>query len=162
MIFSTGKNHMENTGLKGSYLLVLRLRSHQRITVGSLGRIGFPPGYYIYGGSAQGPGGLRARLERHIKPDKPLRWHIDYLRRRAEVHGIWTAAGARNLEHRWAGLMKGAEGASVPAPGFGASDCRCAAHLFHFSRPPEASGLFTRFPGPVIRGSPGGPSDWAG
>jgi Uri superfamily endonuclease len=50
-----------------------------RIRVGSLGTFTFAPGFYLYIGSARGPGGLRARIERHLRKDKVKRWHIDYL-----------------------------------------------------------------------------------
>ena len=139
MIFSSGKNHMKKVDVKGSYLLVLRLRSQQRIAVGRLGRFDFPPGYYVYMGSAQGPGGLGARLGRHLRAGKPCRWHIDYLREKAAVYGIWIAAGPENREHCWAELLEKADAATVPVPGFGASDCRCAAHLFHFPHPPKGA-----------------------
>ncbi len=38
--------------LKGSYALVLRPPSRRKITVGKLGLVEFPRGYYIYFGSA--------------------------------------------------------------------------------------------------------------
>ena len=49
----------------GTYALLLRLDKQERITVGKLGTFDFPVGYYLYVGSALGPGGLRARLARH-------------------------------------------------------------------------------------------------
>jgi Uri superfamily endonuclease len=147
MIFSGGKNHVNNTGVKGSYLLVLRLKLLQRIAVGSLGRICFPAGYYVYVGSAQGPGGLGARVGRHLRTGKPLRWHIDYLREKADVCGIWVLPGPENREHEWAFQLQGEGAALVPAVGFGASDCCCAAHLFYFSRPPAENGRFDRLAG---------------
>ncbi len=44
-----------------------------------LGRVHIEKGYYIYVGSARGPGGVRARLRRHFSRDKKPWWHIDYL-----------------------------------------------------------------------------------
>ena len=35
------------------------------------------PGCYVYAGSARGPGGIRARVRRHLRPDKTPHWHID-------------------------------------------------------------------------------------
>jgi len=49
------------------------------VCVGSLGTFVFVPGLYLYVGSARGPGGLRARIRRHLRRYKPKRWHIDYL-----------------------------------------------------------------------------------
>jgi hypothetical protein len=34
-------------------------------------------------------------------------------------------------------------GASIPAPGLGASDCCCSAHLIYFATPPDLA-AFTR------------------
>ena len=47
---------------KGIYALVLHLEHREEITVGKLGTVTFPAGYYLYVGSALGPGGLEARL----------------------------------------------------------------------------------------------------
>ena len=166
MIFSRGQNHVNKTGVKGSYLLVLRLNARQRIAVGGLGRVFFPAGWYVYVGSARGPGGLGARLGRHLRTGKPLRWHIDYLREKADVCGIWASPGPENREHDWAGQLRGEAAASMPAVGFGASDCRCAAHLFHFRRTPAETGLFDRLAGEPdrISGPPPagslGPAKW--
>jgi Uri superfamily endonuclease len=122
------------------------------IEVGRLGRFLFSQGYYLYAGSARGPGGLSARLGRHLAGDKPLWWHIDYLRQQADVHGIWIASGSRNLEHRWARFLAASGDASMPAPGFGASGCSCPTRLFYFRRPPEKYGVFELPPGPATRG----------
>jgi Uri superfamily endonuclease len=144
--------HKENPlSSKGSYALVLRLRRSTVLSVGRLGRFRFPSGDYVYVGSAQGPGGLGARLGRHLRAGKPLRWHIDYLRQRAAVHGIWAATGPENREHCWARKLEEMDIATVPAAGFGASDCRCTAHLYHFSRPPESAGVFDHLPAAPVR-----------
>ena len=37
------------------------------------------PGWYVYAGSARGPGGLAARLKRHFRKQKSLQWHVDHL-----------------------------------------------------------------------------------
>ncbi|MCP3952032.1 MAG: GIY-YIG nuclease family protein, partial [Desulfobacterales bacterium] len=76
----------ENFGKEaGTYALVMRLARPRTIPVGRLGPVIFKPGHYVYTGSALGPGGLAARIGRHLKPSKKFHWHIDYLRRFAEV-----------------------------------------------------------------------------
>ena len=50
----------------GSYVLVLRADLPARLAIGSLGELEIRPGYYLYTGSAFGPGGLRARAGRHL------------------------------------------------------------------------------------------------
>jgi Uri superfamily endonuclease len=123
-----------NSGIMGTYVLALWLERAQVIRVGRLGDIVFPAGWYLYAGSALGPGGLAARLARHlarIDTGKRAHWHVDYIRERAVWAGAWGRASARRLECEWAGALRGQPGARIVAPGFGASDCRCPAHLVH-------------------------------
>jgi Uri superfamily endonuclease len=118
-------------------VLILRLPRHATIRVGRLGRFRFPPGWYAYVGSARGPGGLAARLSRHLRLSKPLRWHIDYLRAHAQPTEIWYTVGIQKRECAWARAMAELPGASIPVPRFGASDCCCPAHLIRFAAPPD-------------------------
>lgn len=117
-------------GEPGSYLLGLRLTVSRQLTIGAIGTITFPAGLYVYTGSAMGPGGVRARLGRHWWGGTRQRWHIDYLRPQAGVVFATYLTGPVRAECRWAGLLAGFGGTAVAA-GFGASDCRCPAHLFH-------------------------------
>jgi HEAT repeat protein len=123
----------------GTYVLALWLGAARSVPVGRLGPHSFPAGWYLYAGSARGPGGLRARLMRHqrrLGPDKKAHWHLDFLRE----HGIWGGAWVRPSEERlecaWAQRLMGLPDARIVAPGFGASDCRCAAHLVHVTALP--------------------------
>ena len=93
------------------------------------------PGYYLYLGSALGPGGLRARIAHHQKPSFRPHWHIDYLRAHTRLERIWYSYGAQRREHLWAEAMQAAPGASAPLRGFGASDCACESHLFFLQKP---------------------------
>jgi Uri superfamily endonuclease len=79
--------------------------------MGSLGRLQLRPGYYVYVGSAFGPGGLRARIEHHARPAVRPHWHIDYLRRYTRLEAVWycgqrceyecAAAWLRYRARRW-------------------------------------------------------------
>lgn len=120
---------------QGTYVLVLALRRDTPITVGRLGTFSFPRGFYTYFGSALG--GLPPRVRRHFSGGGRLRWHIDYLRREAEVVEAWYALSARRLECDWARAASTIPGARVPASGFGSSDCRCPSHLLHFTTRPR-------------------------
>jgi len=116
----------------GTYVLALWLDAGCCLAVGGLGRHRFPAGWYLYVGSARGPGGLRARLERHhrrLGPDKRAHWHVDYLREWGTWGGAWIRPSGERLECTWARELARLPGASVVVPQFGASDCRCAAHL---------------------------------
>lgn len=121
---------------RGVYILWLYLPKRQTIKVGALGQYEFAAGYYAYAGSAQS--GLTQRLRRHVRQNKPLRWHIDYLRQYADVVSVMVATADRSGECILAAALANSAGAQVPVPRFGASDCRCKAHLFHFSEPPAA------------------------
>jgi Uri superfamily endonuclease len=122
----------------GTYALILSLpHSAADICIGRLGRFYFPAGWYAYAGSARGPGGLAARLARHLRPLKPLHWHIDYFRAHARPVEIWYASGTQRRECAWAHALLGLPGASIPVPRFGASDCCCSTHLIHFAMLPD-------------------------
>ena len=86
-------------------------------------------------------GGLEARLARHRRRRKRLRWHIDYLLRAAELIDVVTVATCQRVEcQRNARIMALAD-AAVVAPGFGSSDCACSSHLAHFRRHPDLTAL---------------------
>lgn len=120
----------------GTYALILKLSRARTVSIGRLNRIGFPAGFFIYIGSAFGPGGLSARLGRHIARHKRSHWHIDYLRRFAELMEIWYTLHPEKEECLWAEAIRQTRRARIPCPGFGASDCGCKTHLFHFQRKP--------------------------
>ncbi len=122
------------------------------LAVGALGLIRIPAGYYVYTGSALGAGGLRARLQRHIKGPARLRWHVDYLRAKAKLIEIWVAPGAQRREHLWARALAQVADGSIPR--FGASDCRCPSHLFRFGRRPALGRLGSLFRRRRKAGSP--------
>jgi Uri superfamily endonuclease len=67
---------------------------------------------------------------------KALHWHIDYLRPAVQMEDIWFTCNPAVTEHAWAETFRSMPGAAIPLPGFGSSDCRCAAHLFFFSDTP--------------------------
>jgi Uri superfamily endonuclease len=119
----------------GTYILLLYLPKSTVIEVGRLGRLAFKGGWYTYVGTAFGPGGLAARLSRHLKQKKKYHWHIDYLRAAAVPKQIWYSKAVKSMEHIWAATISKAGG--IPVTGFGSSDCRCPSHLFFFSRRPD-------------------------
>ncbi len=112
----------------GSYVLELDLVETITLVVGRLGRLRLGPGRMRYYGSARGPGGIRARVARHLRRVKRRHWHIDALTSRVPVARLAfslvddeCSLVRRDLESgRW----------QVAAAGFGSSDCRsCPAHL---------------------------------
>lgn len=134
---------------KGTYVLILRLTGPVSLTIGRLGQFDFPAGWYAYVGSALGAGGLGGRLKHHLAPAQRPHWHIDYLRQAATLEAVWYLASKRALEHDWASALQALPGATVPAPRFGASDCRCAAHLIRFPDRPDLAAFREWVKGPV-------------
>jgi len=110
---------------RGSYILLVKLPEEQTITIGRLGALRFTRGYYAYVGSAMG--GFTSRLRRHLRREKKVHWHIDYLLQRASVLDIITAETEHRLECT---IAQALTGRFEFIPGFGASDCRCRSHLF--------------------------------
>ena len=120
----------------GAYALVLAAGKKRNVEIGKLGVLVVEPGHYVYLGSAAGPGGVGARVERHLRRTKRFHWHIDYLTQVTPVDRVWYSIVTDVAEHRWAGAVAAMKGASIPLVGFGSSDCRCVSHLFRFSSRP--------------------------
>ncbi len=72
-------------GRAGTYILLVHLTCPAVLSVGRLGTYPLPAGMYAYCGSARGAGGLRARINRHLRLEKPIHWHID-----GECSKRWT------------------------------------------------------------------------
>lgn len=112
---------------RGAYLLALHLTQTVDLKVRRVRRSA-APGSYVYAGSAYGPGGLAARLRRHMQPQKAMHWHID----RLTVNAGRMAALAipRGDECALVEALLGTGRFRVAIPGFGSSDCRrCEGHL---------------------------------
>ena len=123
--------------LPGTYTLILHADHRRIVRIGRLGQLAVEPGFYVYVGSALGPGGVRARVGHHTRLATHPHWHIDYLRRAAALRHVWYSYDCVRREHAWADIFARMPGASIPLPGFGASDCTCPAHLHFFSRQPR-------------------------
>jgi len=127
---------------KGSYVLLMQLKSEKQLAVGRLGEFVFHRGYYLYCGSARG--GLSARINRHLRADKKLHWHIDYLLRFADIVEVWYISSDRRLECAICTEARNLSGSEDIAPGFGSSDCLCPSHLLYFKTKPPVKGLSER------------------
>lgn len=107
-----------------TYRLFIRVEAPLRLPVGRLGSFDLPPGDYVYTGSARR--NLEARIARHLRRDKPLHWHIDYLLAAPGVR-VTRVVRSRLEECR----LNQSQAGTLPIPGFGASDCKhgCGSHL---------------------------------
>ena len=119
--------------VKGAYALLIEVSSKAKLVVGALGVMEFNPGIYVYVGSALGPGGIEARVARHLKGEKRLKWHIDYLlaAEGVSVRKVIFSEAGRGDECRVVGVLK--ELGLKVVDRFGACDCKmgCGGHLLH-------------------------------
>jgi len=114
--------------MKGTYLLVMALRKDASILVGKHGFVHFQKGCYVYVGSALN--GLDQRIQRHLRKQKKIHWHIDYLLPFTEFVDIFYK---ENTQRDECTIAQEFEKNFTNIPGFGCSDCSCESHLFHGS-----------------------------
>lgn len=103
--------------------------------IGALGEKTLPKGKYAYVGSARGAGGLKARINRHLRTEKTLHWHIDYLlsSKCVKIPKIMYYITEKDLECTLTRkLVK--RGAEPIVNGFGSSDCCCTSHLLKIDK----------------------------
>jgi len=111
--------------MQGAYVLVMEVDREQTIPVGRLGNIWFPSGSYAYVGSAMG--GLENRINRHLRSEKKLHWHIDYLLKYARVDTVYIKEGRDREE---CDIARWFHDRFDCIPSFGSSDCKCPSHLY--------------------------------
>jgi len=116
--------------VNGIYALIIRINEDTCINVGAIGETHFKKGIYVYVGSAQT--NLEQRVKRHLRREKRLFWHIDYLLNSdaAKIQKTLFMQGDKTTECKIAREI-GERGQSVN--GFGCSDCDCRSHLFRVS-----------------------------
>ena len=111
----------------GAYILQVDIAESVLVTIAGRSPTELTAGRYLYCGSAKGPGGLRARLARHMRHGKSVHWHIDQLTERGIIIGSWIVPNGRQCE-----LVAMLGSLPMPIPGFGSSDCRrCRSHLLY-------------------------------
>lgn len=117
---------------KGAYALVIALGAPVPVLHRGRDHL-FAPGCYVYAGSAHGPGGIDARLRRHVRRQKKLHWHVDRLTVAADdIHAFAIKDGSECEIIARLGRLAGFR---HPIAGFGSSDCRaCPSHLLQYRR----------------------------
>ena len=131
-------NLISELSTNGVYTLLLFLAKETTLNIGKLGKQRFPSGYYSYTGSALGKGAtnLKHRIARHLRKEKRMFWHIDYLLadKNVSVEAVIVVETDKKMECNLNSYLKKIKGAKVPVNGFGASDCKkkCGSHLLYF------------------------------
>lgn len=127
----------------GTYALLLRIATADVVAIGRRYRLPLAPGWMVYAGSAFGPGGVAARLAHHRWLAERPHWHIDDLRRHAALEAVWFSHDPLRRECLWAAVLAEELGGLPPPFRFGASDCRCPAHLYGFRDRPALATFVT-------------------
>jgi len=112
----------------GSYVLLIHLKVSSFITIGRLGEIFFKEGYYIYIGSALS--GIDQRVQRHLRSEKKVHWHIDYLLQHATIKEVYYRESTSKEECLIAQYFSNIFEGII---GFGCSDCHCKSHLYYIN-----------------------------
>ncbi len=111
----------------GSYVLLIRLQRAFTVRFSS-SEARLDAGWYAYAGSAKGPGGVGARIARHLSASKKPHWHVDGLTLAASR--IEALAVRDRSECEIAARLSCTNAFAHVLPGFGSSDCRtCISHL---------------------------------
>ncbi len=119
----------------GAYLILLNTAHTITLPITTLAATEIPKGHYIYAGSARGPGGLRARIARHLRRGKRRHWHIDHLTENADTLAAFPIPGSNECALVQTLVM--CPQYHHPLPGFGSSDCpRCVSHLLQVGTAP--------------------------
>ncbi|MCK5183836.1 MAG: GIY-YIG nuclease family protein [Candidatus Heimdallarchaeota archaeon] len=124
---------------RGTYLLFLFIQKDISLTIGALGCKLFQQGNYIYVGSAFGPGGLEKRITRHIKQEKKIFWHIDYLLNDnfVKIKAYGEILSDHKIECNVVDqITRTFQEKSLIIENFGSSDCNCKSHLLYFNNTP--------------------------
>ena len=104
-------------------------------------------GYYYYVGSAQK--NLKQRIERHLRKDKKIYWHIDHITV-PEQNRIKTVLifedKAKDYECSLVTEIENFYNLKHPQMGFGNSDCnKCKSHLLYSKKRIDHNHLFSRY-----------------
>ncbi len=114
--------------MRGAYCIIIEVKKDSSVKIGALGKIKFKKALYCYVGSAMN--NLEKRIKRHLKKDKKLHWHIDYLlkNKNTEIKKVFYKESTKREECKIADFVSKNSINSIN--GFGCSDCRCKSHLF--------------------------------
>ena len=114
--------------VSGAYVLAIDLSEPVAVSICGKPSALLAPGRYLYCGLPKGPGGLRARLARHMRHGKPIHWHIDRLTEAGAVLGAWTFLCGDECH-----LVAALSHLPIAIKGFGSTDCRrCTNHLLRW------------------------------
>lgn len=116
----------------GIYFIVLWNDKNRIIECGSLGKVEFKKGFYVYSGS--GKTSLFKRIEHHKKKNKKHHFHMDYITAKMKITADIPIVTDEYLECDLAKILL--ENSGKPVKNFGSTDCKCFSHLHYFQDNP--------------------------
>ncbi|MEA3454458.1 MAG: GIY-YIG nuclease family protein [Candidatus Caldatribacteriota bacterium] len=107
-----------------------------------MGKVFFKKGDYIYIGSAKGC--LETRLQRHLRKEKRIFWHVDYFLEndRVQILQIWVIQ--KPIECKTADIFYKELTCDIVKKGFGSSDCKCVTHLFYIKNKEKTENILEK------------------
>lgn len=125
-----------NIANKGSYCLIIEVKSDCKIKIGAKGILSFNKGYYVYVGSALN--NLTKRIERHLSDNKKKHWHMDYLsmNKNTKINQVIYTYCSKKIECNISHEINKKTDKYIEF--FGCSDCNCESHLYYFDSYHEA------------------------
>lgn len=124
----------------GAYILLMEMKTTQKISIGVKKETVFKPGYYLYIGSALK--NLKSRIARHKRKTKNLHWHIDYLLEKAKLITAYPIRTSSDLECE---ITRKFQNHGIDSLiGFGCTDCTCISHLFWYANDPRKDQKFQK------------------
>ena len=117
--------------MKGIYVLEIKVKKSFEEKIGALGKIRFFSGKYFYVGSALK--GIEKRVERHLKKEKKIHWHIDYFlaNQNSKIENVYCKETKNKKEECETAKKLAKKGKEVKK--FGCSDCKCKSHLLEIN-----------------------------
>jgi len=127
--------------MKGGYAIIIKIETNIDLSI-RRHEFSLAEGTYIYSGFALGPGGIEARIGRHIRTLRKTmvnddatigkaHWHIDWLLPLSGSYAIVYAESGTRTECLLVDALKKIGFEAVK--GFGSTDCRsaCGGHLLY-------------------------------
>ncbi|MBF0588713.1 MAG: GIY-YIG nuclease family protein [Magnetococcales bacterium] len=110
-----------------SYVLMIEVSRASCPVVGARGAVDLVAGRYLYVGSARRA--WRSRVARHLRSEKKVRWHIDYILAEPGIKVTKVWINPVDCECATAEDVLQLPEIFLPGQRLGSSDCRCLSHF---------------------------------
>jgi len=120
----------------GIYILEIKINRDFTVSTKTFENFTFKKGFYYYVGSAQK--NLKSRIQRHLKKEKIIHWHIDHITtiRESEITSVYVfRSKKKDFECELVQTLTRKGILKYSAKNFGNSDCNiCDSHLLYSNK----------------------------